>query len=259
MTMSTTSAGLEFHDVTVAYGRRPVLWNVDLTVPGACLFGIIGPNGAGKSTLLKAALGLVPLAGGEVRILGAPLEQVRARVGYVPQRESVDWDFPVTVTDVVLMGTYARLGWLRRPGPRERSLAAECLDRVGLADVADRQIGRLSGGQQQRVFLARALAQQADVYFLDEPMAGVDARSQERIFRVLAELRAEGRLVVMVHHDLRSAGDWFDAVALIDMRLVATGPVAEVLTPENLRRTYAGRLDLLDEIGRAVAEGGRTP
>ena len=259
MTMSTTSAGLEFHDVTVAYGRRPVLWNVDLTVPGACLFGIIGPNGAGKSTLLKAALGLVPLAGGEVRILGAPLEQVRARVGYVPQRESVDWDFPVTVTDVVLMGTYARLGWLRRPGPRERSLAAECLDRVGLADVADRQIGRLSGGQQQRVFLARALAQEADVYFLDEPMAGVDARSQERIFRVLAELRAEGRLVVMVHHDLRSAGDWFDAVALIDMRLVAAGPVAEVLTPENLRRTYAGRLDLLDEIGRAVAEGGRTP
>ena len=259
MTMSTTSAGLEFHDVTVAYGRRPVLWNVDLTVPGACLFGIIGPNGAGKSTLLKAALGLVPLAGGEVRILGAPLEQVRARVGYVPQRESVDWDFPVTVTDVVLMGTYARLGWLRRPGPRERSLAAECLDRVGLTDVADRQIGRLSGGQQQRVFLARALAQQADVYFLDEPMAGVDARSQERIFRVLAELRAEGRLVVIVHHDLRSAAEWFDAVALIDMRLVATGPVAEVLTPENLRRTYAGRLDLLDEIGRAVAEGGRTP
>jgi manganese/zinc/iron transport system ATP- binding protein len=259
MTMSTTSAGLEFHDVTVAYGRRPVLWNVDLTVPGACLFGIIGPNGAGKSTLLKAALGLVPLAGGEVRILGAPLEQVRGRVGYVPQRESVDWDFPVTVTDVVLMGTYARLGWLRRPGPRERSLAAECLDRVGLADVADRQIGRLSGGQQQRVFLARALAQQADVYFLDEPMAGVDARSQERIFRVLSDLRAEGRLVVIVHHDLRSVAEWFDAVALIDMRLVATGPVAEVLTPENLRRTYAGRLDVLDEIGRAVAEGGRTP
>ncbi len=256
--MSTTSAGLEFHDVTVAYGRRPVLWNIDLTVPGACLFGIVGPNGAGKSTLLKAALGLVPLAGGEVRILGTPLEQVRGRVGYVPQRESVDWDFPVSVTDVVLMGTYARLGWLRRPGPRERSLAAECLDRVGLADVADRQIGRLSGGQQQRVFLARALAQQADVYFLDEPMAGVDARSQERIFRVLSGLRAEGRLVVIVHHDLRSAAEWFDAVALIDMRLVATGPVAEVLTPENLRRTYAGRLDVLDEIGQAVAEGGRT-
>ena len=251
-------AGIEFHDVTVAYGRRPVLWNIDFTVPGGCLYGIIGPNGAGKSTLLKAALGLVPLAGGEVRILGAALETVRGRVGYVPQRESVDWDFPVSVTDVVLMGTYARLGWLARPGRRERALAAACLDRVGLADVADRQIGRLSGGQQQRVFLARALAQEADVYLLDEPMAGVDARSQEQIFAVLAGLRAEGKLVTVVHHDLRTAAAWFDEVALVDMRLVAAGPVAEVLTPENLQRTYAGRLDLLDEIGRAVAEGGRT-
>ena len=258
-TQPTTSAGLEFHDVTVAYGRRPVLWNIDLVVPGACLFGIIGPNGAGKSTLLKAALGLVPLAGGEVRVLGAPLAEVRGRVGYVPQRESVDWDFPVSVTDVVLMGTYARLGWLRRPGARERTLAAACLDRVGLADVASRQIGRLSGGQQQRVFLARALAQEADVYFLDEPMAGVDARSQERIFGVLSDLRSAGKLVVIVHHDLRSAAEWFDAVALIDMRLVATGPAAAVLTPDNLRRTYAGRLDVLDEIGRAIETGGRTP
>ena len=250
---------LQIRSLNVAYHRKLVLWDADVGINPGKITAIAGPNGAGKSTLLKAALGLVPLAGGEVRILGAPLEQVRSRVGYVPQRESVDWDFPVTVTDVVLMGTYARLGWLRRPGPRERSLAAECLDRVGLADVADRQIGRLSGGQQQRVFLARALAQQADVYFLDEPMAGVDARSQERIFRVLSDLRAEGRLVVIVHHDLRSVAEWFDAVALIDMRLVATGPVAEVLTPENLRRTYAGRLDVLDEIGRAVAEGGRTP
>ncbi len=258
MTAPPRPAGIEFHDVTVAYGRRPVLWNVDFTVPGGCLYGIIGPNGAGKSTLLKAALGLVPLAGGEVRILGAALEAVRGRVGYVPQRESVDWDFPVSVTDVVLMGTYGRLGWLARPGRRERELAAACLERVGLADVADRQIGRLSGGQQQRVFLARALAQEADVYLLDEPMAGVDARSQEQIFAVLAGLRAEGKLVAVVHHDLRTAAAWFDEVALVDMRLVAAGPVAEVLTPENLRRTYSGRLDLLDEIGRAVAEGGRT-
>ena len=259
MATATGPAGIEFHDVTVAYGRRPVLWNVDLDIPGACLFGVIGPNGAGKSTLLKAALGLVPLAGGEVRVLGAPLSEVRSRVGYVPQRESVDWDFPVSVTDVVLMGTYSRLGWLRRPGPRERALAAACLERVGLSDVAERQIGRLSGGQQQRVFLARALAQEADVYFLDEPMAGVDARSQERIFRVLADIRAEGKLVVVVHHDLRTAAEWFDRVALVDMRLVAAGPAAEVLTPANLRRTYAGRHEVLDEIGRAVEEGGRTP
>jgi manganese/zinc/iron transport system ATP- binding protein len=193
-----------------------------------------------------------------VRFFGAPFDAVRQRVGYVPQRETVDWDFPVTAIDVVLMGTYGRLGWIRRPGPRERALARECLDRVGLVDVADRQIGRLSGGQQQRVFLARALAQQADVYLLDEPLAGVDVRSQERIFAVLAGLRAEGRLVVVVHHDLRTAVEWFDRVALIDMRLVAAGPTAQVLTPENLRRTYAGQLDVLDELGRAVAARGRT-
>jgi manganese/zinc/iron transport system ATP- binding protein len=250
---------LEFHDVTVAYGRRPVLWNVDLVVEEPCLFGIIGPNGAGKSTLLKAALGLVPVAGGSIRFFGRPFAEVRDRVGYVPQRESVDWDFPVSVTDVVLMGTYARLGWFRRPGARERQVARESLARVGLADVAERQIGALSGGQQQRVFLARALAQQADVYVLDEPMAGVDAGSQERIFRVLADLRGEGRLVVVVHHDLRTAAEWFERVALIDMRLVASGPTADMLTPANLQRTYAGRLDVLDELGRAVARRERTP
>lgn len=259
MTVPTAPPLVEFHDVTVAYGRRPVVWHVDLAVDAACLFGIIGPNGAGKSTLLKAALGLVPVVGGDVRFFGHPLREVRTRVGYVPQRETVDWDFPVSAMDVVLMGTYGTLGWFRRPGPRERRLAEESLDRVGLADVAGRQIGRLSGGQQQRVFLARALAQQADVYFLDEPMAGVDVRSQERIFGVLAGLRSEGRLVIVVHHDLRTAAEWFDRVALVDMRLVAAGPTADVLTPENLRRTYAGQLEILDEVGRAVAERGRTP
>jgi manganese/zinc/iron transport system ATP- binding protein len=249
---------VEFHDVTVAYGRRPVLWNVDLAIESPCLFGVIGPNGAGKSTLLKAALGIVPLVGGDVRFFGRPLADVRQRVGYVPQRESVDWDFPVNVMDVVLMGTYGRLGWFRRPGSRERALAQECLDRVGLADLAGRQIGRLSGGQQQRVFLARALAQQADVYLLDEPLAGVDVRSQDRIFGVLSELRAQGRLVVVVHHDLRTAAEWFDRVALIDMRLVAAGPTATVLTPDNLRRTYSGHIEVLDELSRAVAARGRT-
>ena len=249
---------VEFHDVTVAYGRRPVLWNIDLTVQAPGLFGIIGPNGAGKSTLVKAALGLVPLAGGSVRLFGRPLAEVRRRIGYVPQREAVDWDFPVNVMDVVLMGTYGRLGWFRRPGGAERDAARAALDRVGLADLAGRQIGRLSGGQQQRVFLARALAQEADLYFLDEPLAGVDARSQDRILRVLDDLRRAGRLVIVVHHDLRTAADWFDGVALVDMRLVAAGPVNAVLTPENLRRTYAGHLDVLDELGRAVARGGRT-
>ena len=250
---------IEFHDVTVAYGRRPVLWHVDLSVDTPCLYGIIGPNGAGKSTLLKAALGLVPLAGGSITLAGKPFAEVRRRVGYVPQRETVDWDFPVSVMDVVLMGTYPRVGWLRRPGAAERRLARESLARVGLDGLDGRQIGRLSGGQQQRVFLARALAQQADIYLLDEPMAGVDARSQEQIFRVLAGLRDEGKLVVVVHHDLRSVSEWFDAVALIDMRLVAAGPTAAVLTPENLRRTYAGHVGVLEELGRAVERGRRTP
>jgi manganese/zinc/iron transport system ATP- binding protein len=249
---------VEFHDVTVAYGRRPVLWNIDLVINAPGLFGILGPNGAGKSTLLKAALGLVPLVGGRVTLFGRPLAEVRSRIGYVPQRETVDWDFPVNVMDVVLMGTYARLGWWRRPGAAERDRARAALERVGLVDLAGRQIGRLSGGQQQRVFLARALAQDAELYFLDEPLAGVDVRSQERIFRVLDDLRREGRLVVVVHHDLRTAADWFDGAALVDMRLVAAGPTAAVLTPENLRRTYAGHIDVLDELGRAVARGGRT-
>lgn len=259
MTRPTSVPILEVHDLTVAYGGRPVLWNVDLAIDEPCLFGIIGPNGAGKSTLLKAALGLVPVVGGKVRFFGAPLSRVRGRVGYVPQRETIDWDFPVTVLEVVLMGTFARLGWFWRPGRRERALAADCLDRVGLADFAGRQIGRLSGGQQQRVFLARALAQQADVYLLDEPMAGVDVRSQEKIFGVLSSLREAGKLVIVVHHDLRTAAEWFDRVALIDMRLVASGPTAAVLTEDNLRTTYAGPVDLLEELGQAVAERGRTP
>lgn len=250
---------VEFHDVTVAYSGRPVLWNVDLVITGPAVFGIVGPNGAGKSTLLKAALGLVPLAGGSIRFDGAPLAAVRHLVGYVPQRETVDWGFPVSVMDVVLMGTYGRVGWFRRPGHREREWSAECLRRVGLADLAGRQIGRLSGGQQQRVFLARALAQRARIYLLDEPMAGVDAGSQEMIFGVLDALRAEGRLIIVVHHDLRSAASWFDGVALIDMRLVAAGPTASVLTPKNLRRTYAGQPTVLEELSRAVATGGRTP
>jgi len=250
---------LELHDVTVAYHGRPVLWHVDLAVTEPCLYGIIGPNGAGKSTLVKSALGIVPLSDGWVRFFGEPLDRVRGRVGYVPQRESVDWDFPVRAIDVVLMGTYHRLGWLRRVGRDERRLAESCLERVGMADFATRQIGRLSGGQQQRVFLARALAQQADIYFLDEPLAGVDAQSQQQIFEVLSSLRDEGKLVLIVHHDLRTAASWFDRVALVDMRLVAAGPTDEVLSRENLARTYSGHLEVLDELGRAVEAGRRTP
>lgn len=250
---------LDVHDITVAYHRRPVLWNVDWTLHKPNLVGIVGPNGAGKSTLLKAILGLVPLVSGSVRLFGLPLANVRQRIAYVPQRESVDWDFPVSVSDVVLMGTYGRLGWCRRPGAAEKDLARECLSQVGLADFADRQIGQLSGGQQQRTFLARALAQQADLYFLDEPFAGIDAASETAILNLLRRLRDQGKTVCVVHHDLRAVPSYFDHVLMLNVRLLASGPVRDVFTEANLRRTYGGRLAILDDLSQAVRDLERTP
>jgi len=243
---------LDVHDVTVAYHRRPVLWDVDLVLERPQLAAVVGPNGAGKSTLLKAILGLVPLASGRVEVFGQPVARVRQRIGYVPQRESVDWDFPVSVLDVVLMGTYGELGWFRRPGAVQRRRAMQCLAQVGMESYAGQQIGQLSGGQQQRVFLARALAQQADLYFMDEPMAGVDAATERTIFQVLTELRRAGKTIVAVHHDLRTVPDYFDYVVLLNVRLVAAGPREAVFTPENLRKTYGGRLALLDAAGAAL-------
>jgi manganese/zinc/iron transport system ATP- binding protein len=243
---------LDVHDVTVAYHRKPVIWDVDLTIGTPQLVGIVGPNGAGKSTLIKAILGLVPMASGRVSIYGKPLGQQRRLVGYVPQRESVDWDFPVSVLDAVLMGTYGELGWLRRPGRRQRAWARECLDQVGIADLASRQIGQLSGGQQQRVFLARALAQKAEIYFMDEPLAGVDAATERVIFALLRQMRDEGKTVIVVHHDLRTVARYFDEVVLLNMRLIASGPVDDVFTNENLRKTYGGRLGILEDAGEAM-------
>ena len=251
-----TAPLLDVHDLTVAYHRKPVLWAVDWTLNQPALVGVVGPNGAGKSTLIKAVLGLVPVTSGEVRLFGRPVEEVRRRVGYVPQRESVDWDFPVSVLDVVLMGTYGRLGWVRRPGKADREWAKECLNEVGLAEFAGRQIGQLSGGQQQRTFLARALAQKADVYFMDEPMAGVDAATERVVFRLLERLRGEGKAVIAVHHDLRTVAEYFDQVVLLNMRLVAAGPTATAFTPDNLRRTYGARLEVLDAAAEALAGGG---
>lgn len=249
---------VEIHDMTVAYHRRPVLWDVDLAIEGPSLAGIVGPNGAGKSTLIKAVLGLVPLASGSVKLFGRDAQRQRRLVGYVPQRESVDWDFPVSVLDVVLMGTYGQLGWFRRPGRAEREWALECLRHVGLADFARRQIGQLSGGQQQRTFLARALAQRAEVYFMDEPMAGVDAATERVIFSLLKELREAGKTVLVVHHDLRTVPAYFDQVVLLNMRLVASGPTKQVFTNDNLRKTYGGRLGILEAAGQAVAEQRRS-
>lgn len=257
--MTATMPLLDVHDLTVAYHRKPVLWDIDWTLREPALVGIVGPNGAGKSTLLKAILGLVPITSGQVRMFGQPIDEVRLRVGYVPQRETVDWDFPVNVLDVVLMGTYGRLGWFRRPGLDEREWAMQCLDEVDMAGFADRQIGQLSGGQQQRTFLARALAQRADVYFMDEPMAGVDAATEQVIFRLLARLRGQGKAVIAVHHDLRTVPEYFDQVVLLNLRLVASGPTTATFTPNNVRKTYGGRLTILEDAGEAVRAAGGLP
>lgn len=244
---------VEVHDVTVAYHRKPVLWDIDVSLPTGRLIAIIGPNGAGKSTLIKAILGLVPLASGRVDIFGEPLRKSRHRIGYVPQRETVDWDFPIDVAGVVLMGRYGRLGWLRRPSSADRELAMQSLRQVGMADLAHRQIAQLSGGQQQRVFLARALAQQADLYFMDEPFAGVDAATERAIVDVLRALRADGKTVVAVHHDLQTVPKYFDHVVMLNLRLVVAGAMEDVFTPRNLQATYGGRLTIMDQAAEAVA------
>jgi manganese/zinc/iron transport system ATP- binding protein len=231
---------LAVRDLTVAYRDEAVLWKVDWTVPRGVLMGVVGPNGAGKTTLLKAVLGLVPTAGGTVRVFGQPYDAVRQRVGYVPQRGSVDWDFPTNALDVVLMGLYGRLGWFRRPGRAERAEAREALAQVGMEAFAERQIRQLSGGQQQRVFLARALVQRADLYVMDEPFQGVDATTEHAIVELLQALRARGCTVVVVHHDLATVPAYFDHALLLNVRPVACGPVEAVFTDDNVRRTYGG-------------------
>lgn len=241
-------------DLTVAYHRKPVIWDIDLSIPEGKLVAIVGPNGAGKSTLIKACLDLIPRSSGEVSIYGAPYKKERKRVGYVPQRESVDWDFPVSALDVVAMGTYGHLGWFRRVDKRSKALALQALERVGLGDYADRQISQLSGGQQQRTFLARALVQDADVYFMDEPFAAVDAATERAIVELLKELQQRGKTVLVVHHDLATVPQYFDWTVLLNMRIVAAGPTAEVFTQENLHKTYGGKLTLLSQAAEALTK-----
>ncbi|RMF54237.1 MAG: metal ABC transporter ATP-binding protein [Chloroflexota bacterium] len=243
--MTNASYALEINDLTVAYNHKPVLWDVDLCVPSGVLMAIIGPNGAGKSTLIKAALGLIPRAAGDVRFFGLPLRQARSRIGYVPQRSSVDWDFPITALDAVMMGLYGKLGWLRRPNGRARQAALEALEQVGMAPFAERQIGQLSGGQQQRVFLARALVQDADLYFMDEPFAAVDAVTERAIVSLLHRLRDRGKTVIVVHHDLQTVTQYFNWVTLLNVEVIASGATQNVFTEENIRRTYGGRIGAL--------------
>jgi manganese/zinc/iron transport system ATP- binding protein len=250
---------LSVYDLTVAYHLRPVLWEITVDIPKGQLVGIVGPNGAGKSTLFKAVMDLVPWASGRVAVFGKTYRQQRHRVGYVPQRESVDWDFPIDALDVVTMGLYGRIGWFRRVTRRHRQRALEALDRVGMADFSRRQISQLSGGQQQRTFLARALVQDADLYLMDEPFAGVDAATEQAVVELLRDLKSRGKTVVVIHHDLQSVAEYFDYLVLLNMRIVAHGPASAVFTEENLQKTYGGRLTLLEEAAEAMRRKDRTP
>ncbi|MEO6457531.1 MAG: metal ABC transporter ATP-binding protein [Chloroflexia bacterium] len=252
-------AAIEIRDLTVAYQQKPVLWDVDMDVPEQVLMAIVGPNGAGKTTLIKSIIGLVRPVAGQVMVHGKGYGEQRRLVAYVPQRGSVDWDFPTDVLDVVLMGRYGALGWIRRPGKHDRDLALQALDKVGMVDYATRQISQLSGGQQQRVFLARALVQDAQIYLMDEPFQGVDATTERAIVTLLQELRGAGRTVLVVHHDLQTVPDYFDSVTLLNVRLIASGPVREVFTEPNLRLTYGGRVAFLYRDNEDTPDTSATP
>lgn len=236
---------IHVEDLTVTYGAMPALWDIDLDIPPGVMCAIVGPNGSGKTTLLRAMLGLLRPVAGHVRFLGHPVGRMRGQVGYVPQRHSVDWDFPATALDVVLMGLYRRIGWFRRPRAADREAAMDALRQLGMQDHADRQIALLSGGQQQRVFIARALVQDAPILILDEPMAGVDAATEAVIIALLKRLRDAGRTVVVVHHDLTTVQSYFDWMVMMNVRIIAQGPVAEVYTPENLRAAYGRQLAMI--------------
>lgn len=240
------SLAVHVEDLTVSYHGKPVLWDIDVNIPPGVMAAIVGPNGAGKSTLIKSVLNLVTPTAGHITIHGAPYANQRRRVGYVPQRSTVDWDFPTTALDVVTMGLYGRLGWFRRPGQADRRRAMEALRQVGMDTLADRQISQLSGGQQQRVFLARALVQEADVYFLDEPMAGVDATTERTIVDLLHALRARGKTVIVVHHDLQTVQDYFDWLVILNVQVLAQGPVEQIYTMDNLAKAYGGQIALLE-------------
>ena len=253
----SSTSPLSVHAMTIAYHQKPVLWDVDYDAPESALVAIVGPNGAGKTTFIKGCLNLIPRATGTVEFWGSSYQSQRTRVGYVPQRESVDWDFPVSVLDVVLMGRYGKIGWFRPITSAHKRAAMQCLEDVGLADFAKRQINQLSGGQQQRVFLARALAQESELYFMDEPFAGVDAATSQTIIDVLRRLKQQGKTVLCVHHDLVSVPEYFDHVLMLNTRVIAAGPTAETFTQEHLKKTYGARLTLLEEVSQAIAQASR--
>lgn len=229
---------VKVEDLTIAYYSKPVVWDVDLNIKKGKLTAILGPNGAGKSTLLKAMLNLIPISSGKILFFDKTYKEFRKNISYVPQSESVDWDFPTDVLDVVMMGTYGKLGWIKRAGKKEKELSLEALKKLGMEEYVDRQISDLSGGQQQRVFLSRALVQDSEIYFLDEPLKGVDAKTEKEIMKILKELRDLGKTIVVVHHDLRTVEEYFDDVVLLNKLVIASGSVKDVFTEENINKAY---------------------
>jgi manganese/zinc/iron transport system ATP- binding protein len=229
---------IEINDLTVAYNYKPVLWDIDLVIPEGVLMAVVGPNGAGKSTLIKSILGIVKPLAGSVQVFGKPYDKQREKVAYVPQKGTVDWDFPTTALDVVMMGTYGSLGWIKRPGAKEKKASLEALEQMGMLSFKDRQISQLSGGQQQRIFLARALVQNAEIYFMDEPFQGVDATTEKAIVKILKTLGKAGKTVIVVHHDLQTVPEYFDWVTFLNVKKIATGPVKDIFNDDNLTKTY---------------------
>lgn len=252
--MKQQAIAIETHNLTVTYNQRPVLWNVDFELPQGKIIGIIGPNGSGKTTLLKAIMGLIKSSSGYVKIFDHSLQHVRERISYVPQRESVDWNFPASVMDIVLMGRYRNSNLMRRTSKKDRELAAAALEKVNMLEYSNRQISQLSGGQQQRVFIARSLCQGADLYIMDEPFIGVDAATEEAILNLLMEMRDQGRTVIVVHHDLQTAREFFDWIVLLNTRLVAAGPTNEVFTEKLLQEAFGGKLNVLSKVGELIRE-----
>jgi ABC-type Mn2+/Zn2+ transport system ATPase subunit len=247
--MSTPVPIIHIDDLSVSYERKRVLSNIYLRLEAGHIYGVLGPNGAGKSTLFKAVLGLVDVAAGEIKVNGLPAVTQRREIVYVPQKSEVDWSFPATVYDIVLMGRYPHKSVFSRLNLRDRAKAEAAMDELGITDLRKRQIGELSGGQQQRVFLARALCQEADIFFLDEPFVGVDATTEEKITSVLRRLADEGKTLLVVHHDLSTVKAYFDQVILLNQRLIAYGPTEQIFTEENIAKAYGGQLPILHQLG----------
>jgi manganese/zinc/iron transport system ATP- binding protein len=234
-------------NLTISYHKKPAIKGINLNIDEGTIIGIIGPNGAGKSTLLKGILGLLPIDTGEVKVYGKPIKESLKKIAYIPQREQFDWDFPITVYDVVMMGRYPHLSLFGTPGENDKKIVTESLEKVEMQSYRNTQIRNLSGGQQQRIFLARALAQQSGIYFMDEPFVGVDAKTEKAIFNLIKELKESGKTILIVHHDLGKVTDYFDRLIMINQTLIAYGDTKEVFTKENVQRTYGGRLTILQK------------